>query len=91
MYDISERKQFSTVGELRQLLASLNDDTKVVITGDDYCWFHVEEDQSVICLDTEDLEDCYEDDSDYVRSAIYGDYGPSAPWNAPGMSVRDFI
>ena len=91
MYDIFERKQFSTVGELRQLLASLNDDTKVLVTGDDYCWFHVEEDQSAICLDTEDLEDCYEDDSDYVRSSTYGHYSPSAPWNAPGMSVRDFI
>ena len=24
-------------------------------------------------------------------SATRGDYSPSAPWNAPGMSVRDFI
>lgn len=91
MYDINERKQFSTVGELRQLLASLNDDTKVLVTGDDYCWFHVEEDQSVICLDTEDLEYCYEDGEGYIRSATYGDYGPSAPWNAPGMRMSDFI
>lgn len=91
MYDISERKQFSTVGELRQLLASLNDDTKVLITGDDYCWLHVEEDQSVICLDTEDLEDCYEDDTMQDEYYPQGYYSPSAPWNAPGMSVRDFI
>lgn len=25
------------------------------------------------------------------RSASAGDYGPSHPWDAPGMSVRDFI
>ncbi len=24
-------------------------------------------------------------------SATAGDYGPGCPWNAPGMSVRDFI
>ena len=62
MYDISKRKQFSTVGELRQLIAGLNDDTRVVVTGDDYCWFHIEKDESVICFDVEDLEDCYDEE-----------------------------
>lgn len=36
----------------------------------------------------------YEFGSPYERetpSATCGDYGPSNPWNAPGMSVRDFI
>ena len=27
----------------------------------------------------------------YMSSATAGDYGPSCPWNAPGMSVSDFI
>lgn len=50
---------------------------------------------------TEDDEDNYpdfEDDFDddfceryYMSSVTCGDYSPSAPWNAPGMSVRDFI
>ena len=31
------------------------------------------------------------DHGEYVRSAAAGDYGPSNPWDAPGMSVRDFI
>jgi hypothetical protein len=26
-----------------------------------------------------------------VRSSTGGDYSPSNPWDAPGMSVRDFI
>jgi hypothetical protein len=60
MYNINRRKQFDTVGDLKKLLAELPNETKVVICGDDYCWFHIEEDESVICLDMEDLDDCYE-------------------------------
>lgn len=32
-----------------------------------------------------------EEDPHYTPSAASGDYGPSSPWNAPGMSVSDFI
>lgn len=62
MYNIEKRKQFQTVGELKQLLEGLSNETKVVITGDDNCWFHIEEDETIICLDCEDLEDCYEEE-----------------------------
>lgn len=31
------------------------------------------------------------DDEYYTPSATARDYGPSNPWDAPGMSVRDFI
>ena len=31
------------------------------------------------------------DDDEYMRSSTNGDYSPSTPWNAPGMSVSDFI
>lgn len=27
----------------------------------------------------------------YCPSATAGDYSPSCPWNAPGMSVKNFI
>ena len=27
----------------------------------------------------------------YTPSATAGDYSPSSPWNAPGMSIHDFI
>lgn len=33
---------------------------------------------------------CYEED-EYTPSATHGDYSPSSPWNAPGMSISDFI
>ena len=31
------------------------------------------------------------DDEDYCPSATRGDYSPSNPWDAPGMSIKDFI
>ena len=43
----------------------------------------------------EGFSDDYENDLDpdpyYYRSASCGDYSPSSPWNAPGMTVDDFI
>lgn len=37
-------------------------------------------------------EDEYEEDlDDYTPSASRGDYSPSNPWDAPGMSIHDFI
>ena len=32
-----------------------------------------------------------EDEEEYVPSAENGDYSPSNPWDAPGMSIHDFI
>ena len=32
-----------------------------------------------------------DDDREYTPSATHGDYSPSCPWNAPGMSISDFI
>ena len=31
------------------------------------------------------------EDREYVRNSTAGDYSPSNPWDAPGMSIRDFI
>lgn len=59
MYDINKRKQFNTVSDLKKLLAEIPDETKVYIIGVNG-WFHIKEDESVICLDCEDLEECYE-------------------------------
>lgn len=38
----------------------------------------------------EGIPSCLEED-DYRPSASNRDYGPSNPWDAPGMSIRDFI
>ena len=41
------------------------------------------------------LDDPYEAfdyyEEEYCTSATNGDYSPSNPWDAPGMSIRDFI
>jgi hypothetical protein len=39
---------------------------------------------------TEELISCNFDD-EYTPSSTNGDYSPSNPWDAPGMSIRDFI
>ena len=33
----------------------------------------------------------FDERDDYTPSATMGDYSPSNPWDAPGMSIRDFI
>lgn len=38
------------------------------------------------------IDDDWQDMYDYYTpSASRGDYSPSSPWNAPGMSIHDFI
>lgn len=32
-----------------------------------------------------------EAEGDYIPSSTNRDYSPSNPWDAPGMSIRDFI
>jgi recombination DNA repair RAD52 pathway protein len=36
-------------------------------------------------------EEFDEDDEEYAPSAENGDYSPGNPWDAPGMSIHDFI
>lgn len=36
-------------------------------------------------------DDEFFEDEEYVPSSTRGDYGPSNPWDAPGMSLKDFI
>lgn len=50
-----------------------------------YPWDRVEEAENV-----DEYEDA-EYDEDYTPSSTYGDYSPSNPWDAPGMSIHDFI
>ena len=39
----------------------------------------------------EELTSCNFDDEEYIPSSTNGDYSPSNPWDAPGMSIKDFI
>ena len=38
----------------------------------------------------ENFEEFYKEE-EYTPSATRGDYSPSNPWDAPGMSIKDFI
>lgn len=39
----------------------------------------------------EDVPSDLDEDDEYTPSSTRGDYGPSNPWDAPGMSMSDFI
>ena len=49
-----------------------------------YCGLGVDE-------DSYDEDEAMFDEEEYVPSSSRRDYGPGNPWDAPGMSVRDFI
>ena len=38
-----------------------------------------------------DIDGVRSEDCEYVPSAENEDYSPSNPWDAPGMSIHDFI
>lgn len=42
-------------------------------------------------LDRFNVIEINNDDEEYVPSSTNGDYSPGNPWDAPGMSPRDFI
>jgi hypothetical protein len=68
--------------------------------GIEYCWGYEmtgskreEIVEACICRMFEPgTPECFnKDDEHYCPSSTAGDYSPSSPWNAPGLSVRDFI
>ena len=76
-YIYSERKQFTTLGELRKLTENLADDTVVTICGSGEAgFFHIQEDRKLITLDYDALEDCYDiDEEDYeTEGEVYMDF-----------------
>ena len=59
MYDLNKRSYFTTLGELRSLLAHLPADTKVCTGGILGSYLHFENDGSLISFDDEDLGSDY--------------------------------
>lgn len=39
----------------------------------------------------EQFEPDYKNNDEYTPSSTNGDYSPSHPWDAPGMSIKDFL
>ena len=66
MFDINERKKFRklAIAEFTEQLQALPQEAKLLICGEDMFFIHIEKDKSVVCIDTEDLEDVYIDDKE---------------------------
>lgn len=62
MYDVDRYVEFhnTTVKDVIEALQQLPQDAQMVICGDDFFYMHVEEDGSVVNLDTED-KDAFDD------------------------------
>ena len=84
MYDISQRKQFATVGELREMLKQISDNAQIYICGTSG-WYHATKDKDVICLDNEDLDDVYTEDSYEAW-----DSPESTQWNAQDNLLEEW-
>lgn len=57
-----------------------------------FCGLGVDEDEEEIFDFDNEEEPPYDyEDRYYTPSSTNGDYSPSNPWDAPGMSINDFI
>lgn len=63
MYDIKQRKPLLDipVSYLIELLRSMPPEATLTVNGDNYFYIHVETDGSVVNIDNEPLDECYED------------------------------
>jgi len=50
-----------------------------------------ENEAEILGLDMEEYREKPDSKDHYTPSSTYGDYSPSHPWDAPGMSIKDFI
>ena len=71
MYDLNKRSYFTTLGELRALLANLPDDTKVCTSGVYGSYVHFAKDDSLVSFDDEDLGEDYAEDYPNVDSDFW--------------------
>ena len=68
MYDKNQKRDLSiiTVETLIKMLKPLPQDAKILICGDDYCYIHAESDGTIVNIDNEPLDDCYDEDIDLL-------------------------
>lgn len=62
MFALNKRQPFETAGDLISILSKVSPDTPITICGDNYCFYHEEQDGSGICLDCEDLSENYDEE-----------------------------
>ena len=64
MYDKTKMvfKDQITVNELCNILSTLPARAEICICGDSNCYIHIEQDSSIVNIDNESLDECYETD-----------------------------
>lgn len=74
--------------EAEQIASEMYDSSEVILDASD-----VKSLEITVLEDEADKEQEYGEIGDYhyIPSATAGDYSPSHPWDAPGMSIHDFI
>lgn len=62
MYDLNKRSYFTTLGELRLLLANYPDDTRIYSCGADDAYLHIDDSGKFVSIDYDDLSSDYNDE-----------------------------
>ena len=62
MYDLNKRSYFTTLGELRLLLANYPDDTRIYSCGADDAYLHIDDSGKFVSIDYDDLSSDYDDE-----------------------------
>lgn len=68
MFNINRHLQFKTAGELKECLKNIPDNTEVTVCGNNDCFYHEDWDKRRVCLDCENLEDCYDGQAAAVKT-----------------------
>ena len=91
MFDINKRKAFLTVGDLRVLTNDLPAETRVCICGDANCFYHEEQVGSEICLDCEDLQEYYNENTAFAEERAQGSEANGADNVLPSAKVEPCV
>lgn len=85
-------KDDGTVEVVKEKECSVADVTDDYIFNTENNLYRIQADEPISEDVYEENWECYNDHAEeYVPSASNGDYSPSNPWDAPGMSIKDFI
>ena len=79
MFDLNKRSYFTTLGELRMLLADLPDETEVCVGGCLGAYIHFADDKPLVSFDDEELNYAYppryfDEDELYLKKQEQEDY-----------------
>ena len=74
MYNLNKRSYFTTIGELRLLLAEYPDDSSIYACGSSGCYLHIDDEDGFVSIDYDAL------DFDYDESCPANEDDYTSPW-----------